>query len=199
VATFQEPGWRIEGKKTMGLELAEPLPGSAAWSLPDVILYPTGGGTGVLGMWKAFDELEALGMIDERRPRIVCVQSEATAPVVRAFERGDRDAKPVQPGETLATGLNVAGGVGHFRVLDIIYASNGAAVAVSESALVASLRAATNETGRGICPEGAACLAALPALIEREIIGPGDLVVSFNTASIDKYLASVETVSGVRL
>ncbi|MCF6301275.1 MAG: threonine synthase, partial [Proteobacteria bacterium] len=120
VATFQEPGWRIEGKKTMGLELAEPNKMSAKWQLPDVILYPTGGGTGILGMWKAFDELEALGMIGSQRPKIIAIQSAATTPVTEAYEDGAFEPKAIKAGQTLAVGLNVAGGVGHFKVLDII-------------------------------------------------------------------------------
>jgi threonine synthase len=192
VATFREPGWRIEGKKTMGLELAEPETPGGAWSLPDVIVYPTGGGTGVLGMWKAFGELEALGLIGPERPRMVSVQSEATAPLVDAFDRGAEDTQTVaEPGETSATGLNVPGGVGHFRVLDILYESGGAAVAVSEEALEHALADAFRETGWWICPEGAACLAALEPLIERGIIRQGDEVVVFNTASLEKYLPAV--------
>src|SRR3954470_22319836 len=119
VATFQEPGWRTEGKKTLGLEMAEPsgdrLPGRG-WELPDVIVYPTGGGTGVVGMAKAFDELEALGLVDGRRPRMICVQSDATTPIVRAFDAGDDDITPVPAGTTIATGLNVAQNLGHINV-----------------------------------------------------------------------------------
>ncbi|RMF64325.1 MAG: threonine synthase [Bacteroidetes bacterium] len=187
VATFQEPGWRIEGKKTMGLELAEPPPGEATWRVPDVIVYPTGGGTGILGMWKAFDELEALGLIDTRRPRIVAVQSAATAPVVAAFRAGAADVTPVEPGHTVATGLNVAGGVGHFRVLEILRESGGTAIAVAEEDLRAALRAVVSAKGWAVCPESAACLAALPPLVDEGVIGPGDRVVVFNTASLDKY------------
>ena len=194
VATFQEPGWRIEGKKTMGLELAEPEPGTTAWSLPDVIVYPTGGGTGILGMWKAFDELEALGLIDARRPRIVSVQSASTPPVVRAFEAHAADAAPVEPGRTLATGLNVAGGVGHFRVLDILYRSRGHAVAVTDAEIAAALRDVVRAKGWSVCPEGAACLAALGPLVEREVIRPGDDVVVFNTAALEKYGPSVRSI-----
>ena len=123
VATFQEPGWRTEGKKTLGLEMAEPRGerlASRTWSLPDVILYPTGGGTGVVGMAKAFDELEALGLIGSKRPRMVCVQSDATTPIVRAFQAGEADITPREPGTTFATGLNVARNVGHINVLRII-------------------------------------------------------------------------------
>ena len=190
VATFQEPGWRIEGKKTMGLELAEPAAPGDPWRLPDVVVYPTGGGTGVLGMWKAFDELEALGLIDERRPRMVCVQSEATAPLVAAFEAGT-DPVPVEPGETMAVGLNVAGGVGHVRVLEIVRASGGAALAVSEAAIAQALHDAVAETGWWIGSEGAAALAALEPLVERGLIGPGDDVVAFNTGSYEKYLPAL--------
>ena len=193
VATFQEPGWRIEGKKTMGLELAEPDAPGGDWTLPDVIVYPTGGGTGVLGMWKAFDELEALGLVGpEERPRMACVQSAATAPLVDAFERGAEDTQTVaEPGETAATGLNVPGGIGHFRVLDILYASGGAAVAVSEDAIERALAETFADTGWWICPEGAACLAALEPLVERGVIQQGDEVVVFNTASLEKYLPAV--------
>lgn len=192
VATFREPGWRIEGKKTMGLELAEPEAPEGDWSLPDVIVYPTGGGTGILGMWKAFDELEALGLIGPERPRMVSVQSAATAPLVDAFERGLSDTETVEhPGETSATGLNVPGGIGHFRVLEILYASDGCAVAVSEEAIEEALRRAFRRNGWWVCPEGAACLAALEPLVERGVIGTGDEVVVFNTASLEKYLPAV--------
>ena len=127
VATFQEPGC-TEGKKTLGLEMAEPSGDrleTRRWEVPDVIVYPTGGGTGVVGMAKAFDELESLGLIGSERPRMVCVQSEATAPLVRAFESGDADITPHPPGRTIATGLNVAKNVGHIDVLKIIRASGG--------------------------------------------------------------------------
>lgn len=188
VATFQEPGWRIEGKKTMGLELAEPKSPGDPWKLPDVILYPTGGGTGILGMWKAFEELEALGLIAPDRPRIVSVQSEATAPIVRAFESGASDTTAVEPGSTIAVGLNVSGGVGHFKVLEIVYESKGCAVAVSEEAIADALRSTFVARGWWIGSEGAACLAALEPLIDRGVIQSGDHVVAFNTGSAEKYL-----------
>jgi threonine synthase len=188
VATFQEPGWRIEGKKTLGLELAEPATPGGAWSLPDVIVYPTGGGTGVLGMWKAFAELECLGLIGPQRPRMICVQASATAPLVQAFEQGLEDSQLAAPGHTLAFGLNVPGGVGHFRVLEIIRESGGAAVAVAE----ADIHRALAETWRWrhdwVGPEGAACLAALPRLLDEDLIRTGDEVVVFNTGSLEKYL-----------
>ena len=188
VATFQEPGWRIEGKKTMGLELAEPKSSGDPWKLPDVILYPTGGGTGILGMWKAFDELEALGLIGPDRPRIVSVQSEATAPIVRAFESGASDTTAVDPGSTIAIGLNVPGGVGHFKVLDVLYTSEGCAVAVSEEAIAEALQTTFSAKGWWMGSEGAACIAALEPLVERDIIRSGDHVVAFNTGSAEKYL-----------
>lgn len=188
VATFQEPGWRIEGKKTLGLELAEPRAPGGPWSLPDVIVYPTGGGTGVLGMWKAFAELECLGLIGPQRPRMVCVQSAATAPLVHAFDKGLDDTVAVEAGATLAYGLNVPGGVGHFRVLQIIRQSGGAALDIPE----AEIRQALSDDWRArhgwIGPEGAAGLAALPRLLDRQLIRPGDEVVVFNTGSLEKYL-----------
>ncbi len=191
VATFQEPGWRIEGKKSLGLELAEPAPGETRWSLPDAVIYPTGGGTGVLGMWKAWDELQALGLTDARRPRMICVQSEATAPLVRAFERGDDDTTAVSGGHTLAVGLNVPGGVGHFRVLQIIRASQGAAIAVSEADIAAEFARLWREKPEWIGPEGAACLAVLPQLLDRGLIARGERVVAVNTGSAEKYLPAL--------
>lgn len=191
VATFQEPGWRIEGKKTLGLELAEPASPGGAWSLPDVIVYPTGGGTGVLGMWKAFSELECLGLIGPERPRMICVQAEPTAPLVNAFELGLDDTAPCQAGETLAYGLNVPGGVGHFKVLQIIRKSGGAALAIPEQALQETLTRVWTEKRWWICPEGAACVAAVPELLDRGLIRPGDRVVAFNTGSLEKYLPNL--------
>ena len=192
MATFQEPGWRIEGKKTLGLELAEPEKGrSQIWRLPDVVLYPTGGGTGILGMWKAFDEMEALGLTDGKRPRIISVQSKMTAPVVNAFIKGESDTSPVEPGVTLATGLNVPGGVGHFKVLDILYQSGGMAIAVDEESIARNLKQTYREYGIWICPEGAATLAALEPAIDSGLINPGDKVVAFNTGSFEKYLPNI--------
>lgn len=196
VATFQEPGWRIEGKKSLGLELAEPAPGDTRWSLPDVVVYPTGGGTGVLGMWKAWDELEALGLIDGRRPRMVCVQSDVTPPLVNAFESGADDTTVVTAGHTLSTGLNVPGGVGHFRVLQIIRASGGAAVAVSEDDTAAEFARLWRDDPLGgapgwVSPEGAACLAALPQLLDRGLVRRGERVVAVNTGSAEKYLPAL--------
>jgi threonine synthase len=194
VATFQEPGWRTEGKKTLGLEMAEPAGDRLAareWRLPDVIVYPTGGGTGVVGMAKAFDELEALGLVDARRPRMVCVQSEATTPIVRAFDEGAEDITPLPPGATIATGLNVARNVGHINVLKIIRESGGVAVSVGDDAIRATIREEWRERRFAWSPEGAATLAALPQLADRGVIRAGDRVVLVNTASPEKYLPTI--------
>jgi threonine synthase len=194
VATFQEPGWRTEGKKTLGLEMAEPRGDRLAtrtWKLPDVIVYPTGGGTGVVGMAKAFDELEALGLVDSRRPRMICVQSDATAPIVRAFDAGADDISPLPPGKTVATGLNVAQNVGHINVLRIIRESGGCALAVSDAAIRAVIRDEWRTRRFAWSPEGAATLAALPELADRGQLRQGDWVVLVNTASAEKYMPSV--------
>ncbi|MBX6316275.1 MAG: threonine synthase [Isosphaeraceae bacterium] len=194
VATFQEPGWRTEGKKTLGLEMAEPRGERLAtrtWQLPDVIVYPTGGGTGVVGMAKAFDELEALGLVGPERPRMVCVQATATTPIVRAFEEGTEDISPLPPGRTIATGLNVARNVGHINVLKIIRATGGCALAVSDEAIRATIRTEWRERRFAWSPEGAATLATLPELADRGMIRPGDRVVLVNTASPEKYLPTI--------
>jgi threonine synthase len=194
VATFQEPGWRTEGKKTLGLELAEPAGDRLAerrWQLPDVIVYPTGGGTGVVGMAKAFDELEALGLVGSDRPRMVCVQAAATAPIVRAFNSGAEDIAPLPAGSTVATGLNVAQNVGHVNVLRIIRQTGGCALAVSDDAIRGVIREEWQERRFAWSPEGAATLAALPDLADRGMIRPHDRVVLVNTASAEKYLPSI--------
>jgi threonine synthase len=194
VATFQEPGWRTEGKKTLGLEMAEPRGDRLAdhvWQLPDVIVYPTGGGTGVVGMAKAFDELEALGLVGPDRPRMVCVQAEATDPIVRAFEAGAPDITPLPPGATIATGLNVAQNVGHINVLRIIRETGGCALAVGDDAIRDTIRTEWRERRFAWSPEGAATLAALPELAGRGLIREGDRVVLVNTASPEKYLPTI--------
>lgn len=192
VATFQEPGWRIEGKKTLGLEIAEPGRYGGEWRLPDLIVYPTGGGTGLLGMWKAFDELEQLGLVGPERPRMIAVQSEGTAPVVRAFEQGAEDTEACEPGQTAAVGLNVPGGVGHFRVLQILRDSGGSALSVSEASMMRVLGRYFRERGWRLAPEGAATLAALPMLRDTGLLPEGASVVAFNTGSADKYAADLE-------
>jgi threonine synthase len=194
VATFQEPGWRTEGKKTLGLEMAEPRYERLAdrrWAVPDVIVYPTGGGTGVVGMAKAFDELEALGLIGPERPRMVCVQAAATAPIVRAFEAGAEDITPLPPGQTIATGLNVARNVGHIHVLRIIRESGGCALAVTDDAIRETVRTEWRERRFAWSPEGAATLASLPELAERGMVRSRDRVVLVNTAAAEKYLPTI--------
>lgn len=191
-ATFQEPGWRIEGKKTMGLELAEPrTEGDSEWSLPDVIFYPTGGGTGIIGMWKAFDELEQLGVIGSKRPRIVAVQSEHCAPVVDAFEQGLADTIATDGGATLATGLNVPGGVGHKAVLAVLRQSHGGAIRVSEAEIEAHTTGIYRQFAMWISPEGAAAVAALEQAKALGLVNANDRVVCFNTGSAEKYLPNV--------
>jgi threonine synthase len=194
VATFQEPGWRTEGKKTLGLEMAEPRGERLAerrWELPQVIIYPTGGGTGVVGMAKAFDELEALGLIGGERPRMICVQSDQTCPLTRAFERGEPDITPLPPGQTVATGLNVARNVGHINVLRIIRETGGCALNVSDAAIRQTIRDEWQRCRFAWSPEGAATLAVLPELADRNLIRPGDRVVLVNTASAEKYLPTI--------
>lgn len=194
VATFQEPGWRTEGKKTLGLEMAEPVGDREAdrrWEAPDVIIYPTGGGTGVVGMAKAFDELECLGLIGPKRPRMICVQSDATTPIVRAFQAGDPDITPLPPGRTIATGLNVARNPGHVNVLRIIRETGGAAFAVNDEDVRNTIRQEWAERRFAWSPEGAAALAALPQIADHGLIRPGDRVVIVNTASAEKYLDSI--------
>jgi threonine synthase len=194
VATFREPGWRTEGKKTLGLEMAEPRGdrlASRTWSLPDVIVYPTGGGTGVVGMAKAFDELEALGLVGSKRPRMVCVQSDVTTPIVRAYQTGDPDITPLGPGSTVATGLNVASNVGHINVLKIIRETGGCAVAVSDQAIRDVIRQEWRERRFAWSPEGAATLASLPQLADLGMIHKGDRVVFVNTASAEKYMPTI--------
>lgn len=185
-ATFQEPGWRIEGKKTLGLELAEPKSTGQPWSLPDAIIYPTGGGTGLLGMWKAFDELEALGLIDSRRPKMIAIQSSRTQPLVLAMEQGLDDSPAIKPGHTCAVGLNVPYGVGHFKVLDILRRSGGTALAVDEHSIEA-VTTALAAKGLYPGPEGAATIAAISPLYDQGFLRPGQRVVTVNTGAPNKY------------
>ena len=145
-------------------------------------------------MWKAFDELEALGVIDERRPKIIAVQSEATAPIVNAYTRGLKDSEALPTGETIATGLNVPGGVGHVKVLEIIRKSEGGAIAISETKIREEIRDVYQNNGIWICPEGAATLAALEPAVQMSLIKPGETVVVFNTCSFEKYLPDIRNI-----
>ena len=183
VSTLKEP-YRVEGKKTMGYELAEQF----GWTLPDVILYPTGGGTGLIGMWKAFDEMEKMGWIDAKRPRMVSVQSIGCAPVVKAFHDGARFADEFPNAHTAASGLRVPKAIGDFLILDALRESGGTAVAVSDENLIAAVREIGAAEGLFCAPEGAACLPALRSLIEQNLVAENESVVIFNTGAGVKYL-----------
>ena len=185
VSTLKEP-YRVEGKKTLGYELAEQL----NWELPDVIIYPTGGGTGLIGMWKAFDEMEQLGWIGSRRPRMVTVQAAGCAPIVRAFEEGNRFADEFPDAATTASGLRVPKAIGDFLILDALRKSGGTAVAVTDEELIAATREIGALEGVFCAPEGAACLPALRQLIETGEVSTTDRVVLFNTGAGVKYLES---------
>ena len=187
VSTLKEP-YRVEGKKTMGYELGEQL----NWDLPDVILYPTGGGTGLIGMWKAFDEMEQMGWIGSKRPRMVSVQSSTCAPIVRAFEKGERFADEFENASTVASGLRVPKAIGDFLILDAIRASGGTAIAVTDAELIKAVGEIGAAEGIFCAPEGAACLAALRKLIESDVVNDGETIVIFNTGSGVKYLEAFE-------
>ena len=181
-STLKEP-YRIEGKKVMGLELAEQL----GWELPDAIFYPTGGGTGLIGMWKAFDELEAVGLIGSKRPRMYAVQAEGCAPIVRAFENGEEFAERWENAATVATGIRVPKAVGDFLILRAVRESGGAALAVSEDAIMQAVDDAARDDGFLLCPEGGAVLAAWRLARERGLVGADERVLLFNCANGNKY------------
>jgi threonine synthase len=183
VSTLKEP-YRIEGKKTMGYEVAEGF----GWTLPDAIFYPCGGGVGLIGMWKAFEEMETLGWIDSKRPKMIAVQAEGCAPIVRAFERGDRASTFWENAHTAASGLRVPKALGDFLVLDAVRKSGGRAVAVSdEEMLRAGVELASLE-GIFPAPEGGACIAALRMLLASGFLRPSERIVIYNTGSGLKYL-----------
>ena len=183
VSTLKEP-YRVEGKKTMGYELAEQFD----YALPDVILYPTGGGTGLIGMWKAFDEMEQMGWIDSRRPRMISIQSETCAPIVRAFHAGERFANEFENAATVASGLRVPKAIGDFLILDAVRASNGTAIAVTDDELIKAVAEIGAAEGIFTAPEGAACLPALRKMIADNLVQEGESVVIFNTGAGVKYL-----------
>jgi threonine synthase len=183
VSTLKEP-YRVEGKKTLGYELAEQL----KWELPDVIIYPTGGGTGLIGMWKAFDEMERMGWIGSARPRMVTVQANGCAPIVRAFAEGKRFADEFPNAETVASGLRVPKAIGDFLILDAIRASGGTAISVTDEELLAATREIGAAEGIFCAPEGAACLPALRKLLADDAVKTDDRVVLFNTGAGVKYL-----------
>jgi threonine synthase len=182
VSTLKEP-YRVEGKKTMGYEIAEQL----GWELPDVIFYPTGGGTGLVGMWKAFEEMEALGWIGSKRPRMVSVQASGCAPIVRAFKQGYNEAGTFENAHTVAAGLRVPRAIADFVMLDILRKSGGTAVSVDDAEMIADARALGKATGVCACPEGGACLHALRILTRSGWISSHETVVVFNTGTGTKY------------
>jgi threonine synthase len=183
VSTLKEP-YRVEGKKTMGYEIAEQL----NWKLPDVIIYPTGGGTGLIGMWKAFAEMEEMGWLGKDRPRMVSVQASGCAPIVKAFIEGKATAEPWAQAETVASGLRVPQAVADFLILRAIRQSDGTALSVSDDEMLAEIPHVGRSEGIFFCPEGAACVAALRRLTQQRWIKKTDKVLIFNTASGLKYL-----------
>ena len=183
LSTLKEP-YRVEGKKTLGYELAE----QRGWTLPDVIVYPTGGGTGLVGMWKAFEEMETMGWISSKRPRMVTVQAEGCAPMARAFHTGDLKAEPWVGASTKAAGLRVPGGVGDALILKALRESGGTAVTVSDEELLAEVATIGRVEGMFVCPEGGAAVAGLRKLVSQGWIDKDEEVVVFNTGSGLKYL-----------
>ncbi|MBV9523347.1 MAG: threonine synthase [Alphaproteobacteria bacterium] len=181
-STLKEP-YRVEGKKTMGLELAE----QSAWHLPDAIFYPTGGGTGLIGMWKAFDELEAIGWIGGKRPRMIAVQSASCAPIVRAFDEGAAFAAPWENGRTSVPGLRVPATIGDFLILRVLRESNGFGIAIADEDVEPARAEIAAHDGIHLCPEGAATLVAYKKALAEGRIGKTDRVVLFNCASGLKY------------
>jgi threonine synthase len=183
MSTLKEP-YRVEGKKTLGYELAEQMD----WTLPDVVLYPTGGGTGLIGMWKAFEEMETLGWIGPKRPRMFTVQASGCAPIVQAFEAGEKFATEFPNAHTVASGLRVPKAVGDFIMLDILRKSGGGAVTVDDAEMISATRKVGTAEGLFVAPEGAACFVAAGKLLGEGKIGGDERVVIFNTGSGIKYL-----------
>lgn len=186
LSTLKEP-YRAEGKKTMGYELAEQMD----WTLPDVVIYPTGGGTGLVGMWKAFDEMERLGWIGSKRPRMVSVQAAGCAPIATAFVSGERFAPEFPNAHTVASGLRVPRAIADFIMLDLMRESGGTALTVTDSEMVAAAREIGAATGIYACPEGGATLAAAQKLLSQGWLKPPETLVMFNTASGVKYLEAM--------
>ena len=191
VSTLKEP-YRIEGKKTMGLELAEQL----GWRLPDAIFYPTGGGVGMIGMWKAFNELEALGWLSSKRPKMIAVQAAGGSPIVEAFEAGEAESEFFQNAGTIASGLRVPKALGDFLVLNVCRESGGTAIAISDDELLAAGRKLAGAEGLFVAPEGAACVSALEKLLANGLLSADDEIVIYNTGEGAKYLEAWSTVTG---
>jgi threonine synthase len=187
LSTLREP-YRLEGKKTMGLELAQHF----GWRFPDVVLYPTGGGTGLIGIWKAFEELCGVGWLADRKPpRLYACQSDGCAPFAPAFQRGDRTAEPVVGAQTIASGIRVPGSIGDFLVLDALRASGGSALAVPESSIPTWMARVAATDGVAICPETAVCFEALVRLVNSGAIARHEEIVVFNTGSVSKYVEAL--------
>ena len=186
VSTLQEP-YRVEGKKTVGYEIAEQM----GWTLPDAIIYPTGGGTGIVGMWKAFKEMEELGWIDGKRPKMFCVQSEGCAPIVRAFREGNEFAEPWENAQTIAAGIRVPAAIGGYLILRAVRESGGAALTITDDEILAYMREVASLEGIFICPEGAATVAALNKLLLSGALSPDETIMLLNTGSGLKYLEVV--------
>lgn len=187
LSTLKEP-YRLEGKKTMGYEIAEQF----GWQVPDAIVYPTGGGTGIVGIWKAFEELESLGWIDNKRPRMFCVQAENCAPIVKAFHEGSETAKPWNNAQTMASGLRVPSAIADYLILRILRESHGGAVTVSDAEMLAGIKQVATLEGVFMCPEGAATAVGAQKLLSDGTLSPQDRVVLLNTGSGLKYLDLLE-------
>jgi threonine synthase len=188
---LKEP-YRVEGKKTMGYEIAEQM----NWKLPDAILYPTGGGTGLIGMWKAFEEMEQLGWVGSKRPKMCVIQAEGCAPIVRAFEQGSQRSEEWQNPQTLATGIRVPKALGDFLILKIVRESRGEAISVTETEIQESFKLCARQAGIMLCPEGAAALAGLRKLRQGKGKTSFESAVVFNTGSALKYPAFLNQISG---
>ncbi|MGH2566936.1 MAG: threonine synthase [Bacteroidota bacterium] len=191
VSTLKEP-YRLEGKKTMGYELAEQF----EWSLPDLIFYPTGGGAGLIGMWKAFDEMEQLGWIGSKRPKMVSVQTSGCAPIVKAFNEKKKESEFWENAQTIASGLRVPKAFADHLILKVLYESGGLAIAVRDDEIVDAVREIAMKEGLFICPEGAATLVALKELLREKKIAPTESVLLFNTGAGIKYPEVIKGLNG---
>ena len=186
VSTLKEP-YRLEGKKTMGYELAEQFD----WNLPDVIFYPTGGGTGLIGMWKAFEEMETMGWIDSRRPKMIAVQTTGCAPIVKAFREHKSESEFWPDAKTVASGLLVPKAFADYLILNTVYKSGSAAISVGDNEILEAVHTVSASDGVFMCPEGAATVVALRELVRSKLVQPSDTVVLFNTAAGNKYPEAV--------
>jgi len=187
MSTLQEP-YRVEGKKTMGYEIAEQM----GWDLPDAIIYPTGGGTGIVGMWKAFEEMEEMGWLDGKRPKMYCVQAEGCAPIVRAYRDESEFAEPWENAATIAAGLRVPAAIGDYLILGALRESGGGALMVSDEEILDYMKRVASLEGMFVCPEGAATVAALSKLLASGALKPTETILLLNTGSGLKNLELVE-------